>query len=138
MCLDRRQCVEPWRGAVLVAPGSYNIHPGTCHSLWCSSGTPSRLQADWSHVSSSRDGTATVVRREPHEGPAIARFRGAKSSPFSAIAGLIRPSLNRQTGGPWRTGSRNVRAGAAMRKSRRLQRCPADLRAAEFQMRPTT
>jgi hypothetical protein len=64
--------------------------------------------ADWSHVSSSRDGTATVVLREPQGGLAFARFGGGKVSPFSAIARLIRPSHR-----PCRSGEIQWRRGAA-------------------------
>jgi hypothetical protein len=43
---------------------------------------PIAASADWSHVSSSRDGTATVVLREPQGGLAVARFGGAKVEPL--------------------------------------------------------
>jgi hypothetical protein len=50
----RRPCIHvsgsngtawsPGARPMLVAPGWYNIHPGTCHSLSYGGGTPSRLQ----------------------------------------------------------------------------------------------
>jgi hypothetical protein len=104
MCLDQRHCVEPWHSAMVVAPGSYSP-PRDLSFPVVQQRHPIAASADWSHVSNSRDGTATVVLRGPQGGLAVARFGGAKSSPF---ARLIRSSHR-----PCRSGEIQWRHGAA-------------------------
>jgi hypothetical protein len=109
MCLDQRHCVEPWHSAMVVAPGSYSIHPGTCqYSLLCSSGIPSRLQLTGvmsRAVEMARLPWCCVSLKEVWLSHALVAL---KSSPFSAIACLIRPSH-----WPCRSGEIQWRRGTA-------------------------
>lgn len=74
--------------------GSYRIHPGTCHSLshhqlvlLAASGSASRMRRP-NRVSSSLDGTVSVVLRELHGVLAISTLVWRRSSPFWPSIGL--------------------------------------------------
>ena len=99
--LDLRHCVDPWRKAIVGRAGgrtSFPMHPGRCqslshhayhqrHSMAASGLLESCLEQSRRHVYRGAACVAYVYQG----GLAIARFGGAKSSPFSAVACPIRP-----------------------------------------------